>query len=477
MSRRVSRNQLAALTLTGGSLIITYLLRYGPAYSDVTHHAPSPYLRVLEQESDVTHTGPQKFLSGGQQASSRNHQNSSRNQAPRGVPTYQNLSEQAQTSDNWPLFSKNYFPGPIPRSPFHPDVTITWDFNTSAFLQRHDVRGQPPKLMTWMVKTRYTPPLPEPVRLRVCPEMPCRMTTNTRYQDDSAALLWAAQIMTDPAPPPRSHPDQVYVFHNHESQQPPWIRHSSFRQPAWRSAFNWTMTYRADSDIQGVYGVMARRERPAEKNYTHILALKTRLAAQLVSSCHTFSRREEYVRRVDHIARVDKYGGCSKLKCPRHSDDACFKLLSTQYKFYFSFENAFCKDYITEKFFRFMEGDFVVVARGSNDYKAHAPSGTFINTADFRSPEHLARHLLYLDSHPEEYLKILRAKDRYRPLFEDWPIRTARGNILFMTYHYQAVGFCEMCRRLWDLDRYRHTVPDIAVWFDKHNCYPPPDLS
>ena len=105
--------------------------------------------------------------------------------------------------------SRKYFPGPIPPSPFHPNFTIKWDFNTSAFLQRPDVKGQPPKLMTWMVKTRYMPPLPEPVRLRVCPEMPCRMTTNQEYRKQSAALLWAGQIMREPTPPVRSHPDQV----------------------------------------------------------------------------------------------------------------------------------------------------------------------------------------------------------------------------------------------------------------------------
>ena len=37
---------------------------------------------------------------------------------------------------------------------------------------------------------------------------------------------------------------QVFLFHNHEPQTPDWTRRPSFRSPAWKSAFNWTMHYR-----------------------------------------------------------------------------------------------------------------------------------------------------------------------------------------------------------------------------------------
>ena len=106
----------------------------------------------------------------------------------------------------------------------------------------------------------------------------------------------------------------------------------------------------------------------------------------------------------------------------------------------------------------------------------HSPPGIFINTADFKSARELAEYLLYLDSHPEKYIQLLRAKDHYQSLYEDWPIRSPNGQVRYMTYHYEAVAWCEMCRRLWDLDHYRQTIPDINRWFDKHNCYPPNDL-
>nr|KAG5701752.1 hypothetical protein BaRGS_004354 [Batillaria attramentaria] len=250
------------------------------------------------------------------------------------------------------IFSKNYYPHPIPRSPFYPNFTIKWDFDTAAFLQRPDVRGKPPKIMTWAVKTRYMPPLPEPVRLRFCPEMPCRMTTSMTYKDESAALMWAGQIMREPTPPERSHPDQIFLFHNHEPQAPEWTSLPSFRKPAWKSAFNWTMHYslflhRFDSDIVSLYGFLAKREKPLVKNYTAIMAKKTKTAAWL----------------------VDAYGGCAPRKCPRDVDDSCFKMINSEYKFFLAFENAFCKDYISEKFFRYLEADVVVVARASNEFR------------------------------------------------------------------------------------------------------------
>ncbi|KAL8625945.1 hypothetical protein ACOMHN_012537 [Nucella lapillus] len=383
---------------------------------------------------------------------------------------------QPQTSDQWPIFSKRHFAGSIPASPFHPNYTFRWDFDTSAFLQRADVKSQPPKIITWMVKTRFMPHLPEPVRLRRCPDMPCRMSTNRAHRQQSAALIWNGQIMGDPKPPPRDHPDQVYVFHNNEPQEPSWIWPPSFRKAPWKSVFNWTMTYRSDSDIRDLYGYVVKRDKPSGKNYTEIVARKKGLAAWLVSHFGTHGKREKYIKLLQTYMQVDTYGEFSAKKCPRNQDDSCFKMVSRDYKFFLGFESAFCNDYITEKLFRYLDTDAIVVARGSNQYKDYIPPGTFINTADFKSPKELAQYLLHLDSHPEEYIAMLKAKDQYLVLYEDWPIRSASGAVVYMHYHYQSVFYCEMCRRLWDLDKYRKTYPDIVKWFDKENCYRPNDV-
>nr|KAG5701727.1 hypothetical protein BaRGS_004329 [Batillaria attramentaria] len=160
---------------------------------------------------------------------------------------------------------------------------------------------------------------------------------------------------------------------------------------------------------------------------------------------------------------VDVYGVCGPFKCPRSQDNACFKKFSTDYKFYLSFESAVCQDYVSEKFFR-------------GTARNVAPEGTFINTERFSSVKELADHLLYLDSHPEEYIKILQAKDGYVPVYEEYPIRNKKGDIGYMVYRHEAVSFCQLCRRLWDLQDYRKTIPSFSQWFDKGNCKKPQDI-
>ncbi|XP_025113815.1 alpha-(1,3)-fucosyltransferase C-like [Pomacea canaliculata] len=384
--------------------------------------------------------------------------------------------EEVQTPDHWPKFSKNYYKNPIPESPFHPNHTIRWEFDSSQLLKRPDVMSQPPKIITWVRKPRHIPFLPEPVRLRVCPEMPCRVTSNPLFQEQSSALLWSVEHMSETEPPPRSYPDQVFVFHNLEPPRAGWVCSSTYRLDSWRSAFNWTMNYRFDADILSLHGLVVKRRRPVKRNYTDILARKTKFAAWAVSSVIDQSRRKQFAAMLQKYIPIDIFGESSAHRCPRNQDDACFQTFSRDYKFYLGFENSLCKDYISEKFFRYLNLDTVLVARGSNDYKFHAPQNIFINTADFPTVKDLADHLLYLDKHPEEYIKILEAKDEYEVLFEDYPLRRDDGRVFFMHYQYEATAFCEMCRRLWNLDSYRQTIPDAGKWFDKELCYEATDL-
>ena len=87
----------------------------------------------------------------------------------------------------------------------------------------------------------------------------------------------------------------------------------------------------------------------------------------MVSNCDTHSRREDYVSALHKIIPVDVFGGCGDLQCGKvedHNTAECDEMLENNYKFYISFENSLCSDYVTEKLFRTMSLDIVPVVKG-----------------------------------------------------------------------------------------------------------------
>ena len=67
----------------------------------------------------------------------------------------------------------------------------------------------------------------------------------------------------------------------------------------------------------------------------------------------------EFVRRLvktmqKHVP-VDIYGKCGKFSCPRTKTKECYEMIEREYKFYLSFENGLCVDYVTEKLFNVMK--------------------------------------------------------------------------------------------------------------------------
>ncbi|KZS01437.1 Alpha--fucosyltransferase C, partial [Daphnia magna] len=116
--------------------------------------------------------------------------------------------------------------------------------------------------------------------------------------------------------------------------------------------FNWTMSYKLNSDIQFLYGrilpgptapktleetkqIIETTYFSSAKNYA---TNKTKLVAWMVSHCTTFSLRETYVNQLRKFIPVDIYGSCGNLTCPHSklsnflSDPECYHLLEKKYK-------------------------------------------------------------------------------------------------------------------------------------------------
>ena len=119
---------------------------------------------------------------------------------------------------------------------------------------------------------------------------------------------------------------------------------------------NWTATYRRDSTIVTPYEKFV----PYANNNNSLSPFvparnyadgKTKKVAWFVSNCYTTNGRLLYARELAKHIDVDIFGDCGRMHCPRTSASVCFDMLKKDYKFYLSFENSNCRDYITEKFF------------------------------------------------------------------------------------------------------------------------------
>lgn len=119
----------------------------------------------------------------------------------------------------------------------------------------------------------------------------------------------------------------------------------------YESSINWTATYREDSDIVTPYEKWVYNDgKISQRNKRNYAFGKSKKVAWFVSNCVTTNRRLDYALELQKHINVDIYGRCGPLECKRSAKE-CGDMLDNTYKFYLAFENANCRDYITEKFF------------------------------------------------------------------------------------------------------------------------------
>lgn len=185
--------------------------------------------------------------------------------------------------------------------------------------------------------------------------------------------------------------------------------------------FNWTMTYENNADIHlpyGSYTTIKPGEQPLLEKIN--LANKDRLVVWTVSNCGGL--REAYVQQLRNHIRVDIFGLCGDYfyqphlveeGCPKATEE-CNSLLK-RYKFFLSFENGNCVDYITEKYWDTpLDLGIVPVVLGGADYKKIAIPGSYINVLDFPSVKALADYLLYLDNNDTAFMEYFAWRKLYK---------------------------------------------------------------
>lgn len=95
---------------------------------------------------------------------------------------------------------------------------------------------------------------------------------------------------------------------------------------------------------------------------------KTNFAVAIISNCRASNNRLKYINELSKYVPVDLYGKCGNKTCPGNNRRDCKQSLAADYKFYLSFENSICRDYITEKFFLTLTFNIIPVVMGGGTY-------------------------------------------------------------------------------------------------------------
>ncbi|XP_040574510.1 alpha-(1,3)-fucosyltransferase C [Lepeophtheirus salmonis] len=286
----------------------------------------------------------------------------------------------------------------------------------------------------------------EPFYKYKCPETRCYMTDQRDYKnvEDFDAIIFHQRSFKWSDIPKKRKNHQRYIHWLVESAQYIYMDISTMN-----GFFNWTMTYRSDSDFYLPYGrivkVKEHTSDPIElkqliekfgKKNKYIAKRKNEpQAAWFVSHCATMARRELYAKALGRSYPLHIYGKCGKYKCDRGNETFCYQMLEENYKYYLSFENSICKDYVTEKFFTILKKNIIPITLSGADYKSIAPPHSYISVYDHANPKKVAKYLQYLDDNDEKYAEFFWWKDYYE-------IRNQAED--------RAQSYCKLCEDLWN---------------------------
>ncbi|XP_047995210.1 alpha-(1,3)-fucosyltransferase C-like [Leguminivora glycinivorella] len=228
--------------------------------------------------------------------------------------------------------------------------------------------------------------------------------------------------------PPKRSPHQKYAFASIESAGNYPICSNRLD-----NFFNWTWTYRLDSESRWGYIIIRDAENkiigpdidmnwmkleemdPVSEELAVQLRNKTKGAAWFVSNCRTRNLREKFAKELQqelksYDLKLDVYGKCGPFNC--EGEEECFQMIKRDYYFYLSFENSFSKDYVTEKLLHGLKYNAIPIVYGGANYTRFMPDGIYLNARELGVKE-LAKKMKYLIDHPEEYKEYFRWTNHY----------------------------------------------------------------
>ena len=341
-------------------------------------------------------------------------------------------------------------------------------------------KGRPIQILIWMTAPRMQTE-------RCDSPIPCVFTNDhSLFKSSDAVIVDTRNIIllkqTQRLPTFRP-PHQHWIGYLRES--PTNINVNKKPYETW---FNWTIAYTMNADVIIPYGMcLPTKDKVAkdpgsitdvirhvygksanstpwmneENTYTprdHAIG-KTRLVSWVVSRCQSASRREVYVAELIRHIDVDIFGKCAGKSVGKKTEHEFWADLFETHKFYLSFENSLCPDYITEKVWTPLKSDIVPIVMGGADYKSHLPPHSYIDVNDYSSPKSLAQHLHRLDKNDTLYNEYFAWKQNYS-CFVGVPAKSPA---------------CEVCRMMNENRNKINIIPDINTFWDKDSCIRPED--
>lgn len=329
----------------------------------------------------------------------------------------------------------------------------------------------PDELLLILVWTKCWPWLRLDSILENCPpHLRCKAICNRSLIDNVSAILFHINALDWADIPRNRRSDQYYIFALWGS---PRATNKDLTQPGHRDFFNLTFTYRLDSDAPWPYGEFAKAplsETP--KDLTKVVQGTTELVAWFVGHCVTSSGREKFVQELKKYVQVDIYGTCGNLKCPREirlpktgiqDASGCHRLLTKDYKFYLSLENAICRGYITEKLYRAVDDSIVVpivferklvLDTVKDEEVKKMLNKSFIAIDDFPNVADLVSYLRYVDGNMTAYMEYFEWRKEHQVIQDDTTERAGCGH----------------CRVLHE--KKGRTIEDMSKWWTTDaNCH------
>ncbi|KAL3313510.1 hypothetical protein Ciccas_007885, partial [Cichlidogyrus casuarinus] len=188
-------------------------------------------------------------------------------------------------------------------------------------------------------------------------------------------------------------------------------------RPVFTDNIQWNSDYQPESIFPLVYGIFLRYDKPEcltldseidRINVTDAMRYlpksffkRRKAAAAVISNWTPNLRRIKLIEEFRMTGFPLEIYGINSKSCPREN---CYDQLSSEFMFYFSFENSQCNWYITEKVFRnALQHDMIPVVMGARrkDYEEALPPHSFIFADDFKNMRALADYLTRLANDSE----------------------------------------------------------------------------